>query len=281
MQKNHFEEEDPGVKDHATSPYESMYTHYVDAASRMTKFFGQNVSFPQKTRILTLGIDIHTLLEVIAPANVASSITTLLQTKEEKNNAVAAKHSLKSKNVKFSLRGPLEISRKTELFDVVLISAVLGNKRRYGDSKAILESLKSHMRHGAIIMIVEIDFGSFLFYPSSDEIAYVWSHNLRVMAEQGCDPRIGALVSPLLKEVGFRYIEVIPFFLDLNKTIPHERSDFIQQMVIEPLRTSWEMRVLTNSTDDSLFKKAIDDINRTTLDNGSFYSTFTIVTGLR
>jgi hypothetical protein len=137
-----------------------------------------------------------------------------------------------------------------------------------------LRALKSVLRPGGTITVIEGDHGSTYFYPDSVHARRAVRCQVELQARAGGNALIGRALYPLLKEAGFGEVHVSPRMVYVDSSKPALVEGFTKNTftaMIEGIRKPSLESGLMNETD---FDKGIADLYRTAEDDGVFCYTF-------
>ncbi len=174
-------------------------------------------------------------------------------------------------NVSFQKEDILNLTFKEKSFDHIFVCFVL--EHLANPSKA-LNCLKKLLKPGGTITVIEGDHGSAYFYPDSIQAHKAVSCQAELQRAAGGNPNIGRELYPLLKQTGFKKINVSPRMIYADSSKPSLVEGFTKKTftaMIEGIRMS---AIEKNLIDEKTFDEGIKALYRTTEDDGVFCYTF-------
>jgi hypothetical protein len=139
---------------------------------------------------------------------------------------------------------------------------------------AALEALKSVLRPGGTLTVIEGDHGSAKFYPDSEAARRAIDCLVELQQRAGGDALIGRRLYPLLVEVGFGDVAVSPRMVYVDAGKPHLVDGFTHRTFIAMIRGVRKEAIAQGLIDAAGFDRGIDDLYRTTWADGVFCYTF-------
>jgi Methyltransferase domain len=180
-------------------------------------------------------------------------------------------------NVTFQTGDLFSLPFATESFDHIFICFVL---EHLADPGLALRTLRSLIRPGGTITVIEGDHGSAYFYPGSREADKAIRCLVRLQREAGGNALIGRELYPLLVSVGYADVQVSPRMVYVDASRPALVEGFIRQTftaMVEGVRvTVLERGLMTESE----WNQGISDLYRTCDPDGVFCYTFFKATGI-
>lgn len=158
-----------------------------------------------------------------------------------------------------------------ESFDHVFVCFVLEHLARPADALACLRTL---LKPGGTITVVEGDHGSTYFYPDSSAARAAIQCLVTLQQRAGGNSLIGRQLYPLMVEAGFDAVSVSPRMVYVDSSRPDLVDGFTRKTfaaMIEGIRGSAVGAGLIESTS---FDEGVRDLHRTTEADGVFCYTF-------
>jgi len=227
--------------------------------------------YPSGSTVLEAGCGVGAQTVILA-RNSPSALFTSVDI--SRSSIQAARASIEKEgisNVTFRIADIFELPFKAESFDHVFVCFVLEHLQNPVDA---LIRLKSVLKKGGSMTIVEGDHGSTYFYPESRAASRAVQCLIDVQASLGGNSLIGRQVFPLLKAAGFADPIVSPrmVYVDANK--PSLVAGFTKNTFIAMVEGVREQALQMNLTDEIRWDQGISDLYRTTHDDGVFCYTF-------
>jgi len=162
-------------------------------------------------------------------------------------------------------------------FDHVFVCFLL---EHLDDPLLALHRLKTVLRPGGTITVIEGDHGSALFYPDSLDAHRVIRCLIDIQREMGGNSLIGRELWHLLNEAGFSYVQVSPrlVYADAGHPESIEKVKNIFIAMVEGVREEARSRGMVTGPE---WEKGIRDLYRTTENGGTFAYTFFKAVGVQ
>jgi SAM-dependent methyltransferase len=174
--------------------------------------------------------------------------------------------------------------RRADLFDVdgtydhVFVCFVLEHLPEPGKALAHLRTL---LRPGGTITVVEGDHGSAFFHPRSDHAQAAVDCLVRLQAEAGGDALIGRRLYPLLAGAGFTDVTVEPRPVHVDASRPGLVTGFTRDTFTAMVEGVGETAVARGLATEADWARGVAGLHRTTEADGTFHYTFFKATGTR
>jgi SAM-dependent methyltransferase len=137
-----------------------------------------------------------------------------------------------------------------------------------------LTHLKTLLRPGGTITVIEGDHGSAFFHPRSENAQAAIDCLVRLQAEAGGDGLLGRRLYPLLAGAGFGDVEVEPRTVYADASKPDLVTGFTRDTFTAMVEGVGETAVARGLTDEAAWARGIADLYRTTREYGTFHYTF-------
>jgi ubiquinone/menaquinone biosynthesis C-methylase UbiE len=160
---------------------------------------------------------------------------------------------------------------ETESFDHIFICLLLEN---LPDPAKALIKLKSSMKKGGSITVIEGDHGSTFYHPESRFADEVIRCQIELQQLSGGNALIGRHLAPLLRESGFRDIEVTPQTVYTDFTKPDLSDRFTKSTFMAMIKSIRDQSIERGLVDEETFNRGVDDLNRSADDGVFCYSFF-------
>ena len=156
-------------------------------------------------------------------------------------------------------------------FDHVFVCFVLEHLR---DPTAALARLRTLLKPGGTLTVIEGDHGSAYFYPESDAAHAVIGCQVELQAKAGGDACIGRRLYPLLVQAGFRSPVVSPRMVYVDGSRPLLIDGFTRKTFTAMIRGVREPAVAARLLSAERFDEGIAALERTATAEGVFCYTF-------
>jgi SAM-dependent methyltransferase len=242
-----------------------------DQAGTLDELLHHDSVFPEGSGVLEAGCGVGSQTKIIALKNPTCRITSIDISEESIEKAGKLVRESNIKNVTLQAGDIFNLRFEAESFDHVLICFVLEHLK---DPVSALLNLKTVLRKGGTITVIEGDHGSAYFYPRSDAARKVIDCQVKLQAMHGGNALIGREVYPLLRDAGFSDCRVSPRMVYVDSSRPFLVEGFTRKTftaMIEGVR----VEALSNSLlNEKEWYKGIADLYRTAEDDGVFCYTF-------
>ncbi|MCR6484559.1 methyltransferase [Amycolatopsis sp. OK19-0408] len=167
--------------------------------------------------------------------------------------------------------------RRADLFDLdgewdhLFVCFVL---EHLPEPEKALAHLKTLLRPGGTITVLEGDHGSAFFHPRSEHAQAAIDCLVRLQADAGGDGLIGRRLYPLLAEAGFDDVVVEPRTVYADASRPGLVTGFTRDTFTAMVEGVGETAVARNLITQGNWVRGITDLHRTTREYGTFHYTF-------
>ncbi len=174
--------------------------------------------------------------------------------------------------------------RRADLFDLdgeydhVFVCFVLEHLPEPGKALAHLKTL---LRPGGTITVIEGDHGSAFFHPRSEAAQAAIDCLVRLQADAGGDALIGRRLHPLLSAAGFGDVTVEPRTVYADASRPGLVTGFTRDTFTAMVEGVGEAAVARGLLTRARWRQGVADLHRTTRGDGTFCYTFFKATGSR
>ena len=247
-----------------------------DQANTLVELLHGDTHYPPGSRILEAGCGVgaQTLaLAAYSPEALITSIDVSADSLAEaaKRASAAALHTVTFTRADvFTL--PHSDGDLTEgSFDSVFVCFLLEHLSRPLEA---LTRLRSMLRPGGTLTVIEGDHGSTYFHPDSDAARDAIECQVRLQGNAGGNALIGRRLYPLLSDAGYQDITVSPRLVYVDATRPDLVDGFIRKTFTAMIEGVRESAIAAGMTDSERFDAGIRDLHRTTEPDGVFCYTF-------
>ena len=175
------------------------------------------------------------------------------------------------KNVNFQQGDIFKLPFKPESFDHIFVCFVLEHLVHPDES---LFSLKSLLKVGGTMTVIEGDHGSTYFYPDNETAHKAITCQVQLQKMAGGNANIGRELYPLLNRTGFTGISVSPRMVYIDSSKPHLVEGFTKNTFTAMIEGVREPAIRAGLIDGATFDEGIKALYRTTESDGVFCYTF-------
>ena len=191
-----------------------------------------------------------------------------------KNSISKAKRAIESagfSNVQFQQADIFNLEFEPQSFDHVFVCHVLEHLSRPDSALAVLKSL---IKVGGTITVIEGDHGSTYFYPDSKAAHIAIQCQVELQRRAGGNAMIGRQLYPLLTKTGFDAIHVSPRMVYVDSGKPDLVEGFTKNTFTAMIEGVRDDALRAGIVDQAIFDNGIRDLYRTTEADGVFCYTF-------
>jgi len=156
-------------------------------------------------------------------------------------------------------------------FDHVFVCFLLEHLSRAAEA---LIALKSLLRPGGTITVIEGDHGSAYFHPDSDAAREAIGCLVELQRRAGGDAMIGRRVYPLLVDAGFEAVRVSPRMVYVDSSRPHLVDGFTKKTFTAMVEGVREAAIRSSIVQPERFDAGVRALYRTAEADGVFCYTF-------
>jgi SAM-dependent methyltransferase len=156
-------------------------------------------------------------------------------------------------------------------FDRIFVCFVLEHLKHPHEA---LLGLKSALKPGGTITVIEGDHGSTYFYPESDLAMKTVQCLIEVQARLGGNSLVGRQLYPLLKRAGFQEVRVSPRVVYVDGSRPEWIEGFTRNTFNAMVEGVKEQALELGLIDEGDWERGIADLSATANDEGTFLYTF-------
>jgi ubiquinone/menaquinone biosynthesis C-methylase UbiE len=242
-----------------------------DQASTLVELLHHDSSFPADSRVLEVGCGVGAQTVTLAKNSPGASITAVDVSTASITQARAKIESEGLDHVTFRQADIFHLPFRADSFDHVFVCFVL---EHLANPTEALSILKEVIKPGGTITLIEGDHGSVYFYPESREAYMAIQCQIRLQAEAGGNAKIGRELYPLLNASGYENIRVSPRMVYVDPSRPELVDGFTKKTFTAMIEGIREASLRKKMIDERVFDKGIEDLHRTTEDDGVFCYTF-------
>jgi SAM-dependent methyltransferase len=248
-----------------------------DQARTLTALLHNDTRYPAGSRVLEAGCGTGAQTLILAKNSPDAEITSVDISPDSIRRAEARVRAEGITNVTFQTGDLFSLPFAPKSFDHVFVCFVL---EHLADPGQVLHVLRSLIRPGGTITVIEGDHGSAYYHPDSAEANKAIRCLIRLQREAGGNALIGRELYPLLVSAGYADVQVSPRMVYVDASRPALVDGFTRQTftaMVEGVRdTVLERGLMT----ESQWNQGISDLYRTCEPDGVFCYTFFKATGI-
>jgi len=242
-----------------------------DQANTLVELLHSDTSYPAGSRVLEAGCGVGAQTVTLARNSPNASFISIDISGDSVTEAKRAVEYAGFSNVQFQQDDIFNLNFEPESFDHVFVCHVLEHLSRPDNALAILKSL---IKVGGTITVIEGDHGSAYFYPDSEAAHIAIQCQVELQRRAGGNAMIGRELYPLLREAGFNSIHVSPRMVYVDSGKPDLVEGFTKNTFTAMIEGTRNAALKAGIVDQIIFDKGIQDLYRTTEADGVFCYTF-------
>ena len=242
-----------------------------DQAWTLAELLHSDTAYPEGSTVLEAGCGTGAQTVTLASRSPRAHVVSADISEASLAEARKAVEAAGLSNVRFAQADIFKLPFPPQSFDHVFVCFVLEHLARPADA---LDALRSMLKPGGTVTVIEGDHGSAYFHPDSEHARKAIQCQVALQAKAGGDALIGRRLYPLLRQAGFGEVQVSPRMVYADASKPELVDGFTRKTftaMIEAVRgPALEAGLITAAC----FDKGIADLYRTAEDGGVFCYTF-------
>ncbi len=174
-------------------------------------------------------------------------------------------------HVQFQQAGIFHLPHGLGSFDYIFVCFVLEHLSQPVEA---LQTLKTLLRPGGTITVIEGDHGSAYFYPDSEAAHQAIRSQVDLQWRDGGNAMIGRALYPLLPQAGYSAIRVSPRMVYVDSSKPELVEGFTKRTFTAMIEGVRESAIKAGIVEQHIFDEGIKDLYRTAEADGVFCYTF-------
>jgi SAM-dependent methyltransferase len=248
---------------HGYDDRESERLH--DQAGALVELLHGDTSYPAGARVLEAGCGVGAQTVTLSARSPKARFTSIDVSAE----SLAVARGRELPNVEFRQADLFTMPHET--FDHVFVCFVL---EHLPDPVAALTRLKTLLRPGGTITVIEGDHGSAYFHPESAAAHEAIQCLVALQAAAGGDSLIGRRLYPLVRDAGFEDVRVSPRMVYVDGSRPDLIDGFTRRTFSAMIEGVREPALARGMIAAERFDQGIADLYRTAAEDGTFSYTF-------
>jgi len=258
-----------GAYVHGYHPQESE--RLQDQAGTLVDLLHSDTSYPVGSSVLEAGCGVGAQTVTLARNSPGARITSVDISAGSLKQAKAKVDAAGLSNVQFRQADIFALPFEPESFDHVFVCFVLEHLSRPVEA---LGALKSLLRPGGSITVIEGDHGSAYFHPDSAAAREAIRCQVELQRRAGGDAMIGRQIYPLLVAAGFDAVHVSPRMVYVDSSRPHLVEGFTKKTFTAMVEGVRDSAIEARIVEPELFDAGIRALYRTAEPGGVFCYTF-------
>lgn len=246
-------------------------TRLQDQASTLVELLHRDTAYPAGSRVLEAGCGVGAQTITLARNSPDALITSVDISAESLTQAAHKIANAGITNVTFEQADIFNLPYEPHSFDHIFVCFVL---EHLAQPVNVLRALKSYLREGGTITVIEGDHGSTYFHPDSEAAHTAVQCQVELQRRAGGNALIGRELYPLLHEAQFQAIYVSPRMVYVDSSKPAWVDGFTKKTFTAMIAGVREAALAANIVDERVFDQGIRDLYRTAESDGVFCYTF-------
>jgi SAM-dependent methyltransferase len=242
-----------------------------DQASTLVELLHSDTSYPAGSRVLEAGCGVGAQTVTLAAKSPSASITSIDVSMASIHEASKKITALGLKNVIFQQADIFNLPFGHGSFDHIFVCFVLEHLK---EPLRALKALKTVLRSGGTITVIEGDHGSAYFYPDSEAAHKAIGCQVELQRRAGGNAMIGREIFPLLCSAGFKSVHVSPRMVYVDSSRPQLVDGFTRRTFTAMIEGVRDSALISGIIGEDDFDMGVRDLYRTSEQDGVFCYTF-------
>jgi SAM-dependent methyltransferase len=240
-------------------------------AGSLVDLLHSDTAYPSGSTVLEVGCGIGAQTVTLARRGPDARFTSIDISAESLAEAKRRTESAGMTNMTFRQADIFDLPFGAESFDHVFVCFVLEHLSRPVEALVILKSV---LKPGGTITVIEGDHGSAYFYPRSDAADTAIESLVELQRKAGGNALIGRQLYPLLVEAGFDAVQVSPRAVYVDSSRPALVDGFTKKTFTAMVEGVREPAIAAGLIRAQAFDAGIRDLYRAAEEDGVFCYTF-------
>lgn len=243
----------------------------VDQATTLSGILHCDIVYPAGSKVLEVGCGVGAQTVILARNSPKATFTSVDLSEESLRAARECVSSQGFTNVTFHQGDIFHLPYADDSFDHVFLCFVL---EHLPNPIEALSCLRRVLKRGGTITVIEGDHGSTYFHPESPYARKAIRCLVDVQAAMGGNSLIGRELYPLLMKSRYRDITVSPRMVYVDSSKPDLVEGFTKNTFIAMVEGVRDQAIRSGLMGEADWDRGIRDLNRTTLEDGTFVYSF-------
>ncbi|MDD5100594.1 MAG: class I SAM-dependent methyltransferase, partial [Syntrophales bacterium] len=248
---------------HGYDPRENV--RLQDQAKTLVDLLHSDTAYPAGSRVLEAGCGVGAQTVALARNSPGASIVSVDISEDSVSQAEQKLRAAALTNVRFQQADILHLPFPAQSFDHVFVCFVLEHLK---EPLAALQKLKTFIRPGGTITVIEGDHGSAYFHPDSDAAHAAIHCQVELQSRAGGNALIGRSLYPLLVTAGYGEVRVSPRMVYVDSSKPEWVDGFTKKTFTAMVEGVRQSAIEEGIIDPITFDNGIKALYRTTEPDG-------------
>jgi SAM-dependent methyltransferase len=249
-----------------------------DQASTLGELLHGDTRYPASSSVLEAGCGVGAQTSILARNSPGARFTSVDLSTESLEQARRSVAAAGIGNVSFQQADILDLPFPADSFDHVFVCFLL---EHVADPARALASLKSRLRPGGSMTVIEGDHGSTFFHPDGPGARRAIQCLVELQARAGGDALIGRKLFPLLTAAGLSSVAVSPRMVYVDASRPEWVEGFTRNTFTAMVEGVRERALAAGLTEPRAWDEGIEELRRAAGPDGVFCYTFFKAVGSR
>lgn len=243
----------------------------ADQADTLAALLHHDTGYPAGSRVLEAGCGVGAQTLILAAHSPAADITSVDISANSLAEAERRVRAAGHRHVVFRQADIFDLPFESDSFDHVFLCFVL---EHLGDPDRALAAVRTVLKPGGTLTVIEGDHGSAYFHPDSVHARRAIDCLVELQAEAGGDAKIGRRLFPLVRAAGFREVHVSPRQVYCDASRPQWVDGFTLKTFTAMVEGVRDRTLAAGLMTEPGWERAVADLRRTAGPDGVFSYTF-------
>lgn len=242
-----------------------------DQASTLVELLHSDTAYPPGSRVLEAGCGVGAQTIPLSRNSPGALITSFDISESSIIEARKRASFAGLENVRFEQADLFALPHRPQSFDHVFVCFVL---EHLAQPLEALNTLKTLIRPGGTITVIEGDHGSAYFHPESIAAQKAIQCQVELQRRAGGNANVGRALYPLLCRAGYQEVRVSPRLVYVDSSKPGLVDGFTRKTFTAMIEGVREAAIGNGLVGSDEFNRGISDLYRTAQTDGTFCYTF-------
>jgi SAM-dependent methyltransferase len=243
----------------------------VDQATTLTELLHADTRYPPGSHVLEAGCGVGAQTVTLARNSPGARFTCIDVSPRSLEAARARADAASLRNVTFQQADLFDLQYPEAHFDHAFVCFVLEHLQRPDEALAIL---RSRVKPGGTVTVIEGDHGSTLFHPDDADARAAVACLVTLQARAGGNALIGRQLFPLLARAGLRDVRVSPRLVYVDGSRPEWVQGFTRDTFTAMVEGVRERALDAGLVDAATWERGVAGLRRAAGPDGVFCYTF-------
>jgi SAM-dependent methyltransferase len=250
----------------------------LDQASTLAELLHGDTRYPAGSAVLEAGCGVGAQTVILARNSPRARFTSIDPSAESLDQARRRANDADLRNVTFRQADIFDLPFPHESFDHVFVCFVL---EHLADPGRALRMLRSSLKPGGTLTVIEGDHGSTFFHPEGPNARRAIQCLVELQARAHGDALIGRKLFPLLTGAGFSAVAVSPRTVYVDASRPEWADGFTKRTFTAMVEGVRERALALGLMEPRAWDEGVAELRRAAGPDGVFCYTFLKAVGIR